>query len=154
MNEIIYTWTDFTQDTQAIVASIRSSFHHGPGGRPFTGIYAIPRGGLILGVALSHALELPMIMGGVDKHVLVVDDIADKGHTLEPYRKRGTGRWVVEWANEDSDAWDMTAYRGIPLDDAMRVAVDLQTRADKPAGRQYRCRDVDTDNEILAYLLT
>lgn len=89
MNEIIYTWSDFSQDTQQIVASIRSSFHHGPGGRQFTGIYAIPRGGLVLGVALSHALELPMIMGGVDKHVLVVDDIADKGHTLEPYRKRG-----------------------------------------------------------------
>ena len=69
-------------------------------------------------------------------------------------RKRGTGRWVVEWADENSDAWDMTAYRGIPLDDAMRVALDLQTRADKPAGRQFRCRDVDTDNEILAYLLT
>lgn len=72
----------------------------------------------------------------------------------EAIRKRGTGRWVVEWANEDSDAWDMTAYRGIPLEDAMRVALDLQSRLDRPEGRQYRCRDVDTNDEILAYLLT
>ncbi|MEK6926777.1 MAG: phosphoribosyltransferase [Nanoarchaeota archaeon] len=47
----------------------------------FDGIYAIPRGGLVAGVALSHKLKLPLL-DVPTKNSLIVDDISDKGNTL------------------------------------------------------------------------
>ena len=46
------------------------------------GIYAVPRGGLVLGVCLSHALNLPLLASPVD-NCIIVDDIADSGKTLQ-----------------------------------------------------------------------
>ena len=48
----------------------------------YDGIYAVPRGGLVLGVALSHRLGLPLLLWPT-KNSLVVDDISDSGKTLE-----------------------------------------------------------------------
>lgn len=79
-----YTWEMFEIDVPFLVKTIQHTK-----GAKFNGIYALPRGGLPLGVRLSHELDLPLIIGGVDKTTLVVDDIADTGNTLEPYRKRG-----------------------------------------------------------------
>tara|TARA_Y100001973_G_C5201392_1_gene337967 strand:+ start:3031 stop:3780 length:750 start_codon:yes stop_codon:yes gene_type:complete len=52
-------------------------------------IYGLPRGGLPVAVSLSHRTGLPLLMNYADKKivakgkkVLVVDDIADTGHTL------------------------------------------------------------------------
>ena len=55
----------------------------------YEGIYAIPRGGLIIGVMMSHKLGLPLIdrlQGYYGKKFLIVDDIADTGKTLEQLR--------------------------------------------------------------------
>jgi len=55
-------------------------------------IYGLPRGGLPIAVSLSHALELPLLMNYydrkivTDKKILVVDDIADTGHTLKDFQ--------------------------------------------------------------------
>jgi len=49
-------------------------------------IYAIPRGGYPIGVHLSHQLKLPLISNPTDckrEELLIVDDIADTGITLE-----------------------------------------------------------------------
>lgn len=54
----------------------------------FDGILGIPRGGLQWALHLSHRLNLPMILGGVTKNTIVVDDIADTGKTLAPYKDR------------------------------------------------------------------
>jgi hypoxanthine phosphoribosyltransferase len=86
MNERPYTWEEFEVDVPRLIEMVRKASKRYAG---FNGIYAVPRGGLVLGVRLSHELDLPMILGGVDKRTLVVDDIADSGNTLEPYRKRG-----------------------------------------------------------------
>jgi hypoxanthine phosphoribosyltransferase len=89
-DEINYQWEEFEKDVRFIVEAIRRSSRFGERFfSGFSGIYAVPRGGLVLGVRLSHELDLPLIYGGVDRKVLVVDDIADSGNTLEPYRKRG-----------------------------------------------------------------
>ena len=54
-------------------------------------IYGLPRGGLPIAVSLSHRLELPILMNYYDrkvvtnKKILVVDDIADTGQTLEDF---------------------------------------------------------------------
>jgi hypoxanthine phosphoribosyltransferase len=47
-----------------------------------SGIYGEARGGLPLAVALSHALEIPLVKhAGHD--VMWVDDIVDSGHTMQ-----------------------------------------------------------------------
>ncbi len=54
-------------------------------------IYGLPRGGLPIAVSLSHKLHLPLLMNYydrkvvTDKKILVVDDIADTGHTLKDF---------------------------------------------------------------------
>ena len=54
-------------------------------------IYGLPRGGLPIAVSLSHRLGLPILMNYYDrkvvtnKKILVVDDIADTGETLEDF---------------------------------------------------------------------
>ena len=56
-------------------------------------IYGLPRGGLPIAVELSHRLNLPLLMNYydrkvvTDKQILIVDDIADTGHTLNHYKK-------------------------------------------------------------------
>ena len=52
----------------------------------YEGIYAIPRGGLIIGVMMSHRLDIPLIdrlQSYYGKKFILVDDIADTGVTLE-----------------------------------------------------------------------
>jgi len=51
----------------------------------YKGIYGIPRGGVIIGVMLSHRLDIPYVdrlqeMYG--RKFLIVDDISDSGETL------------------------------------------------------------------------
>ena len=54
-------------------------------------VYGLPRGGLPIAVELSHRLNLPLLMNYYDrkvvtnKKILVVDDIADTGHTLKDF---------------------------------------------------------------------
>jgi len=53
----------------------------------FDGIFAPPRGGLIMGVHLSHLLNLPLLLYPT-KNSLVVDDIADTGKTLQNIKNK------------------------------------------------------------------
>ena len=88
----------------------------------YEGIYAIPRGGLIIGVMMSHKLGLPMIdrlQSYYGKKFLIVDDIADTGKTLEKmkaevYKEAHTAtihyhkQSSVEpsfWVEEKGDDW-------------------------------------------------
>tara|TARA_R100000664_G_C2754518_1_gene142158 strand:- start:1097 stop:1519 length:423 start_codon:yes stop_codon:yes gene_type:complete len=55
-------------------------------------VYGLPRGGLPIAVSLSHQLNLPLLMNYddrkvvTDKQILIVDDIADTGKTLNHYK--------------------------------------------------------------------
>ena len=57
-------------------------------------VYGLPRGGLPIAVSLSHKLDLPLLMNYydrkivTDKKILVVDDIADTGHTLKDFENK------------------------------------------------------------------
>jgi len=55
------------------------------------GIYGIPRGGMIVAVYLSHATGIPVQEEwfDVNEKTLIVDDIADTGDTLLPYKFNG-----------------------------------------------------------------
>src|SRR3989344_1396800 len=84
-----YTWQEFGKDIEEVV--------RWAGERNFKSIYGVPRGGLILGVVLSHRLGLPLKLKveELDQETLVVDDIADSGRTLENLEKVLNFRPVV-----------------------------------------------------------
>lgn len=58
--------------------------HFEKSNKKYSSIYAIPRGGLILGVYLSHMLNIPLVRV-IEPNTLVVDDICDTGSTLEQF---------------------------------------------------------------------
>ena len=54
-----------------------------------TGVYGLPRGGLVLAVMLSHKLSIPMLMSPTPG-CLIVDDICDSGESLIHYVKNSS----------------------------------------------------------------
>lgn len=86
---VLYTWEDFELDVNQILSFLAGH------GRTYNGVFALPRGGLILGVRLSHELDIPLISGGVTRNTLVVDDIADSGDALLTYINRSQCDTVV-----------------------------------------------------------
>lgn len=82
MDKVYFTWKDFDDAVVRIEGLLRS---RGLLGR-FDNIHGVPRGGLILAVALSHRLSKPLATAftlATGKHTLLVDDISDSGKTLE-----------------------------------------------------------------------
>lgn len=111
-----YSWRDFGEAVEIICSKLRQDGLL----KEIKGIYGIPRGGLVLAVALSHKLDLPLysleqvIAHG---HALVVDDISDSGETLKRFGRLaectatihlvpGTSYVPDVWAEERSiDSW-------------------------------------------------
>jgi len=76
------------------------------GGRPLSaicGVHGIPRGGLVLAVALSHRLELPLLTQP-RPGCLVVDDVFETGRTLAPYRGL-EGATLLVWISKVEPLW-------------------------------------------------
>jgi xanthine phosphoribosyltransferase len=67
------------------------------------GIHGVPRGGLVLAVALSHRLELPLLEQPCPG-CLVVDDVYETGQTLAPYRHL-SGCQVLVWVSKVPPQW-------------------------------------------------
>ena len=57
--------------------------------REFTGVYGLPRGGLVLAVMISHRLNIPMLNHPAEG-CLIVDDICDSGESLLHYFKNSS----------------------------------------------------------------
>lgn len=80
---MLYTWIEFERDVRLLVFFLRQSNK-----KNYTSVYTFSRGGLPLGVCLSHALAVPLLIHGkdtIEPHSLVVDEIADRGTTLRPF---------------------------------------------------------------------
>ena len=54
-----------------------------------SGVYGIPRGGLIFATLLSYKLDIPLLLNAA-KGCVVIDDIADSGRTLLHYTENDT----------------------------------------------------------------
>ncbi|MBI2640395.1 MAG: phosphoribosyltransferase [Candidatus Sungbacteria bacterium] len=76
-----YTWQELDKDIEKISKWAKD--------KNFKSIYGIPRGGLVVAVALSHRLNLPLKLHTeeIDSLTLVVDDISDSGKTLLDFEK-------------------------------------------------------------------
>lgn len=55
-----------------------------------TGVFGIPRGGLIYAVLLSHLMHIPLLMSATE-NCIIIDDIADSGETLLHYQNNSSG---------------------------------------------------------------
>lgn len=82
VKKIIITWEEFERQRKLLVKQIKQSKIK------FKGIFAIPKGGLTLGVCLAHDLQLPLLKTAWREDILVVDEISDFGKTLHKYYKR------------------------------------------------------------------
>lgn len=56
---------------------------------PVTGVYGLPRGGLVFAVMLSHKLNVPMLMAPI-KDCIIIDDICDSGESLLHYEENSS----------------------------------------------------------------
>jgi hypoxanthine phosphoribosyltransferase len=72
-----YPWSEFEKDCKKIAAWAKR--------KNFKNIHGIPRGGLIVGVKLSHLLDIPLVLNreNITKNTLIVDDTVDTGGTVE-----------------------------------------------------------------------
>ncbi len=68
------TWSDFDEAVSDIAEQLSDKDN-------LVGVYGVPRGGLILAVALSHRLRLPLLELP-QLNALWVDDIVDTGRTI------------------------------------------------------------------------
>jgi hypoxanthine phosphoribosyltransferase len=89
MEKVYLDWVNIEALVKCIALNIKLSKC------PPSYISGLPRGGLIPAVMLSHELNIPFIplsliesLPTID--ILLVDDIADSGETLEAYRKYNT----------------------------------------------------------------
>ena len=76
-------WDQVDLFTDALIVRTRKEKLH------FTGVYGIPRGGLILATLISYKSGLPLLLAPI-KGCLVVDDIADSGRTLAHFTENDT----------------------------------------------------------------
>ena len=87
-NKVYITWEGYDSYIDSITNWVKTSDLN------LGAVYGLPRGGLPIAVSLSHKLHLPLLMDYydrkivTDKKILVVDDIADTGHTLKDFENK------------------------------------------------------------------
>ena len=88
INKVYITWEGYDSYIDSITNWVKTSDLN------LGAVYGLPRGGLPIAVSLSHRLHLPLLMDYydrkivTDKKILVVDDIADTGHTLKDFENK------------------------------------------------------------------
>jgi uncharacterized protein len=90
MESIKISWLEIDNAVDTICKEVETVFPE------CSGIYGLPRGGLVPAVMLSHKLGLPLLAAPA-KNCLVVDDIADTGKTLQHYSECGYKIATVFW---------------------------------------------------------
>ena len=73
------TWEDVGKYLDKIVEKVDP--HH------FSGVYGIPRGGLVMASWLSHKLYLPLLFAP-SPNCIIIDDICDSGESLLHHAKQ------------------------------------------------------------------
>lgn len=123
------SWQAFDQAVERIATTTLSTPFPTTGG--CTGVFGVPRGGLVLAVALSHRLELPLLHQA-EPGCLVVDDVYETGLTLEPYRHLENTR-VAVWISKAEPRWwqavevtSSSEWLVFPWEQAATAAADEQ----------------------------
>lgn len=92
----VLSWQQFDDAVALLAVRARS--------RDLTGVYGVPRGGLCLAVALSHAMDLPLLQSP-EPDALVVDDVYETGRTLETLRLQFPQASFAVWVSKTPPLW-------------------------------------------------
>src|SRR3990167_9638298 len=93
------SWSEFDRSIKKIASWAED--------KRVSSVYGIPRGGLVVAVALSHRLDVPFVeYDNRQLSTLVVDDICDTGQTLSKYKGQRTAT-IYYAANQsyEPDFW-------------------------------------------------
>ena len=81
--KVYVSWKDMEEFVDSLIEEMNKQ-NFNP-----TGVYGIPRGGLILATLISYKLDIPLLLNA-SKGCLIVDDIADSGRTLIHFTENDT----------------------------------------------------------------
>ena len=81
MNKVELSWNDVEQYIEKLQIKYED--------QNISGVYGVPRGGLVLAVIISHRLQIPLLTAPT-KDCLIVDDICDSGESLLHYVKNSS----------------------------------------------------------------
>lgn len=83
MAEKVYvTW----EEVEAFLRKVKAAYQD----KEVSGVFGVPRGGLIFAVALSHMMKIPLLAAPC-KNSIIIDDICDSGETMLHYYKNSSG---------------------------------------------------------------
>ena len=82
MNKKFIRW----EDIELYIAEVDKFYRH----EDITGVYGLPRGGLVFAVLLSHKMNIPLLQAPCDG-CIIIDDICDSGESLLHYYKNSSG---------------------------------------------------------------
>lgn len=123
------TWADFDAAVSVLARLVPSGT---------TGIHGVPRGGLPLAVALSHATGLPQVtvprLGTV-----LVDEIADSGRTIAALRQHHGDLPALVWVKRCFTMGEVCAALTLPDDRWVVFPWERPEQADAEA-RRYAAR--------------
>lgn len=80
MDKVYVTWGQVEEFVEFVATYIETY------DKKISGVYGIPRGGLVFAVMLSHRLHIPMLASATSD-CLIVDDICDSGESLVHFVK-------------------------------------------------------------------
>ena len=83
MEKTFVTWEQIDDYLNHVVEDVKKR-----GLKP-TGVYGLPRGGLIYAIWLSYKLDIPVLLHAAD-NCIIIDDIADTGRSLYHFRENRT----------------------------------------------------------------
>ena len=113
MEKTKITYEDINKDIRELASQINSE--------EFDSIYAIPRGGVPIGIALSFLLGLPLVEEA-GENSLIVDDLIDGGKTLETFKQKKAVLYrkpnspQVDYFVKELDGWIEFPYENTDID--------------------------------------
>ena len=120
----VLSWAQFDQAVAQLAALFADT--------DLTGVYGVPRGGLCLAVALSHAIERPLLMEP-DQSALIVDDVYETGRTLQALHDRVPKASFAVWVSKGTPDWwaaslvaDSSEWVVFPWENLERARADEQ----------------------------
>ena len=81
--KVFVSWEDINKYLDGVVEDVKKR-----GLKP-SGVYGVPRGGLIFATMLSYKMDIPLLLNAA-KDCIIIDDIADSGRTLMHFTKNDT----------------------------------------------------------------
>ena len=126
----VLSWAQFDQAVQLLASRFADS--------SVTGVYGVPRGGLCLAVALSHAIERPLL-SVPEPSALIVDDVYETGRTLQALKSQVPQASFAVWVSKSSPDWWAAAVVAASSEWVVFPWENLeQVRADEQAYRASR----------------